>query len=130
MSNDLAFWNCHHTKWITDETRRAANRRRRQARRNWYRKFSLVDARARSDPRLQSSSSNSSSTSTLRADPSHVLLSDFLELGPVTSVSAPAINEVEEYTAGHLGNSNNFGRAYLMLPWKAMNKRRHSWICR
>ncbi len=100
-----------------------------QARRNWYRKFSLVDARARSDPRLQSSS-NSSSTSTLRADSSHVHLSDFLELGPVTSVSAPAINEVEEYTAGHLGNTNNFGRAYLMLPWKAMNKRRHSWICR
>jgi hypothetical protein len=36
-----------------DLTRRDINRLRRRARKNWYRKMSLVDQRARSDPRLQ-----------------------------------------------------------------------------
>ena len=38
---------------VTDISRRDMNRLRRMARKNWYRKMSLVDMRARSDPRLQ-----------------------------------------------------------------------------
>ena len=108
-----------------NETRRESNSRRRKARRNYYRKLSLVDVRARSDPRFQkSTSSQYSSTSTLLADPSHLVV-DYLELVPLTSVSSPEINEVDDYCE----DNNNFGRAYLQLPWKAKNRRRHSWIC-
>jgi hypothetical protein len=111
-----------------NEMRRESNSRRRRARRNYYRKMSLVDVRARSDPRFQkSTSSQYSSTSTLLADPTDLIV-DYLELVPLTSVSSPEINEVDDYCCG-MNNNNSFGRAYLQLPWKAKNRRRHSWIC-
>ena len=98
------------------------SRQRRRARRNWYKKLPLVDVRTRSDPRFQKTSASAfSSTATLLADPSH------LDLPPMTSVSSPEIHEVDHFC---LNSSVSFGRpSFLNLPWKAKNRRRHSWIC-